>query len=61
MSFDDWSDAELDEAIRSTERSLEADLIHLMSESSVNAQIGRVHRLKRERTRRWIDSQRRAR
>lgn len=61
MSFDGWSDAELDEAIRSTERSLEADLIHLMSDNSINSQIGRVTRLKRERTRRWIASQRDAR
>jgi hypothetical protein len=51
-AFDDWSDFELDEAIRTTERSLEGDLIRYLSDDSINAQIGRVTRLKRERTRR---------
>jgi len=58
MDFAHWTTAELNEAIRSTERALQPDFGHMLSDNARNALAGRVARLKRERTRRWVTGER---
>lgn len=52
--FTGWTWAELDDAVTRTERLLQPDLIGMISDSSIASERARLHRLKRERTRRWI-------
>lgn len=59
--FGDWSDTDVAETIRRIERALQPDLGYLMSERAVASETLRLGRLKRERTRRWVASQKGAR
>lgn len=60
-AFVGWTGAEIDDAIGRIERTLHPDLIHMLSDRSIASETLRLHRLKRERTRRWVIAQRAAR
>lgn len=53
-AFDGWTGAELTDAITRIERTLQPDLIHMLSDRSIASETLRLGRLRREVTRRWV-------